>query len=70
MTRAAFDQIDHAVYAVNEIYDQIDYCQSVMGPDGCMHCRQKEFLGNLACAWAFDLGMLKGWCPYCDGGYP
>jgi hypothetical protein len=35
-----------------------DCCGFEDGLNGaCYHCRQKLFLINLACAWAFDLGV-------------
>ena len=39
----------------------IVYCCGLNAEEGgCYHCRQKLLLINLACAWAFDLGMSNG----------
>lgn len=41
-----------------KIQAAVDNCCSFDEFDeGCYHCRQKQTLVNLACAWAFDLGM-------------
>jgi hypothetical protein len=40
---------------LNEILDGCDWCLELN--EDCTHCHQKRLIANIACAWAFDLGL-------------
>lgn len=43
---------------LQDLSNECDWCVQI-GED-CKHCRDKAFLVDIACAWAFDLGQQIG----------
>jgi len=49
--------VSMTIFTPEEISLVIEACDDLS--EHCYHCAQKQTLINLACAWAFDLGMTS-----------